>query len=657
MTRPSIYTALCVHWDHHPLDATQHYGAGVSADQIRRYLELVRPDVTQYHTIGCAGYVNYPSAIAPVVPGLTGDPLQVWSDVCAQEGVAFGCYAASFACGSPEPHPQWRCVNRAGVVSTQDYCPNSPWTEEFFIPLLLEVMERYHPAHFWLDGVWLPERDNLCCCEHCRRKFEQEYGRPLPMQPTRNDWLDLQPFYERSLDQAVSRIARAIRQRDPHILLACNSLYYFKDLRPPAHDVDWLSWDALNTPDLHRASFEATYLNTAGKPADVMIYEQGIVRWQPGLLRRPRTPMQLRLEAGALLAHGCRVNLWHDPQPDGSLLPEKADVGRAVAGFVRDRQSWCIGNDSLAEVAIVASRQDHALDPRRQDKAVRAMHRLLQESHIPCDVVREDTLLSRLAQYQMVVLPETGLLESDTALWLHQFVTDGGSVLLIAAPPVPEAQLWLDALLGREAAVKPLTQILPAPEREQVAWCDGDGRQAQAPFDIGHRRVALEGEWQAMAVCRSDQTPWAATLTIGEGAVLAIAGEALTDYAETHWPSLRDAVAAVARAGIGDAPLVELPGAPGVELVVNRRESDVYVHLVNLTPGTCFGAPDALFFDDAPVYRDLTLTIRPPLLPTHVIAMPGDRPLRFTVNGDAVTVIVPELRDHVGLRLIGAANA
>jgi hypothetical protein len=64
-----------------------------------------------------------------------------------------------------------------------------------------------------------------------------------------------------------------------------------------------------------------------------------------------------------------------------------------------------------------------------------------------------------------------------------------------------------------------------------------------------------------------------------------------------------------------------------------------------------------LFFDDAPVYRDLTLTIRPPLLPTHVIAMPGDMPLRFTVNGDAVTVTVPELRDHLGLRLIGAASA
>ena len=655
MTRPSIYTALCVHWDHHPVDAAQHYGAGTSAEQIRRYLRAVRPDVTQYHTIGCMGYVNYASHIAPAVPGLVGDPLRVWSDVCAEEGIEFGCYAASFACGSPEPHPQWRCINRAGVVSEQDYCPNSAWTEEFFIPLLLEVMERYHPAHFWLDGVWLPGRENACCCEHCQREFAQEFGRPLPVDPTPGDWLDLQPFYERSLDRAVSRIGRALRSRDPNIRLACNSLYYFKDLRMPVHEVDWLSWDVLNTPDLHKAAFESAYLQTAGKPADVMIYEQGIVRWQPRLLRRPRTLAQLKAEAGTILAHGCRVNLWHDPQPDGSLLPDKADMGRAVADFVRERQAWCVGNDSLAEVAILASRQDHALNPQRQDAVVRAAHQLLQEAHIPCDVVREDTLLNRLAQYQMVVLPEIGLLELDTAQWLHQFAMDGGCVLMIAASPTMDAQVWLEALLGREAGVKPAVMPEPALERERIEWC-GQPRSCP-PLEIGHRRVSLAGDWQPLAVCQTDGSTWAGSLTVGEGSVLAIAGEALTDYAETHWPPMREAIAAVAREGVGDDPLVELAGAPGVEVVVNRRDSDLYIHLVNLTPGTSFGGPAELFFDDAPVYHDLTVTIRPPVLPTHVIAMPGDTPLRFTVDGDVVRVTAPELRDHVGLRLIGAAGA
>ena len=76
MNRRHVYKALCIHWDHHPMDAAQHYGAGTSAEEIRRYLRTVKPDVTQYHTIGCMGYVNFPSTIAPVVPGLVGDPLK-----------------------------------------------------------------------------------------------------------------------------------------------------------------------------------------------------------------------------------------------------------------------------------------------------------------------------------------------------------------------------------------------------------------------------------------------------------------------------------------------------------------------------------------------------------------------------------------------------
>ena len=648
MTHRPVYAALCVHWDHHPVDAAQRYGSGTHPDQIRRYLRAVKPDVTQYHTIGCKGYVNYPSRIAPAVPGLIGDPLAAWSQACADENVPFGCYAASFACASPAPHPEWRCVSRAGVVSEQDYCPNSRWADDFFTPLLLEILERYHPVHFWLDGTWLPgSRDLYCYCEHCQERFKDEYRRALPKEPQPADWLDLQPFYEASLDRAVSHIARALKQRDPNVKLACNSLYYFKDLRPPAHDVDWLSWDVLNTPNLHRASFEATYLNTAGKPADVMVYENGIIRWHPELLRRPRTMAQFSTEAGTILAHGCRMNLWHDPQPDGGIAEDKDNAGQAVAAFVRERQDWCVDSDSLAEVAVLATRQDHCLEPRRQDRIVRAAHQLLQEAHIPCDVVREDTLLARLPQYRAVLLPEIGWMDLDTAQWLHQFVLDGGNVLLVAAPVSGEPAPWMEALLGSQAGIQTAPQPESTVESERITWRD-------RTVEVKPGSCRLTGSWQPV-LCLQDGRPWLAKLTVGEGAVAAIAGQAMTDYADTHWPVLRDVVAGALRECIGPEPLVELEAAPGLEVVINRLGPDVYVHLVNLTPGASFGSETELFFDAVPVYRDLALTLRPPQPPTHVIAMPGETPLRFTLEGGAVKVVVPELTYHLGLRLIGAA--
>src|SRR5690242_4684951 len=131
MNRQRVYKALCIHWDHQPHGTEQHYGQGTNAEQIRRYLRSVGPGATQYIALGMFGYAGFPSAVAPVVPGLHGDPLRIWADVCAEEGVPFGCYAASFNCRSPQVVPEWRCVNRAGALSERDYCPNSPWTEAF----------------------------------------------------------------------------------------------------------------------------------------------------------------------------------------------------------------------------------------------------------------------------------------------------------------------------------------------------------------------------------------------------------------------------------------------------------------------------------------------------------------------------------------------
>ncbi len=633
-----IYRGLCIHWDHHPHPVeTPHYGAGTDAEQIRRYLRAVRPDVTQYHTIGCYGYASYPSHIAPPVPGLVGDPLATWAQVCAEEGVPFGCYVASFDCGYPQPVPQWRCVSRAGAPSDRHYCPNGPWTDQFFIPLLLEIMERYHPAHFWFDGVWLPGREDSCFCEHCQRSFHQQYGRPLPKQPTPADWVELQDFYEHALDAAVARIGQAIKAHDPRIRLACNSLYYFKDLRPPIPEVDWLSWDVVNTPNLHVTAFEATYLATAGKPADLMVFEEGILHWQPRLSHRPRPLAQLKSEAGVLLAHGVRVNLWQNPDPDGAIPPEKATVARPLAAFVRERQEWCIDNDSVAEVALLASRRQHCLDAQAQSRAMRAAHQWLQEAHIPCDVVCEDTLWARLGQYRVVVLPEIGALDVTGAERLRAYLETGGQLFLVPGEPTPDGSGWQAAILG------------PAAHLEAGAWAKSGVLHQGRLVRLECQRFHARAPWRCLVPYADQVEPWLAELTVGQGRVLAVTSAALSDYAETHWPAARDLLTWALRLALPE-PLVEIEGHPGVELVINRRGTDLYVHLVNLTADTGFGGSQ-FFFDEVPVYADVAITVRPPHLPTQVLQMPGEAPLAVARHGAALRVILPRVEAHAGICL------
>lgn len=89
----------------------------------------------------------------------------------------------------------------------------------------------------------------------------------------------------------------------------------------------------------------------------------------------------------------------------------------------------------------------------------------------------------------------------------------------------------------------------------------------------------------------------------------------------------------------------------------------MYVHLVNLTPGNSFGAPSEVFFDEATVYRDITLTVRPPQMPTSITLLPESagelKVVEMTECQDmdsycTLRIQVPELQYHVAVRLAGA---
>jgi len=633
-----VYKALCIHWDHHPTLETPNYGAGTNAEEIRQYLREVKPDLVQYHTIGCKGYVNFPSKIAPVVPGLVGDPLKVWREVCTEEGIEFGCYAASFSAWYPQPVPQWRCINREGIISDKDYCPNGPWTEEFFIPLLLEIIDRYHPSHFWLDGVWLPPREDYCFCEYCQQKFYKQYKRQLPKHPTDTDWIELQEFYERSLDEAIARIGKAIKRHDPKILLSCNSAYFFKDLRPPIQEVDWLSWDVINTPDLYKTSFEANYLSNAGKPADIMIYENGIIKWVPQIIQRPRPIGQLKAEVSILMAHGLRVNLWHNPNPDGSIKSDKAEIAKQVAKFVRERQDWCIDNESVAEVALLASRLQHCIDFEHQNIAIRTASETLQEINIPYDIVREDTLLNRLNRYHLVILPEISILDINTAQKLYQFIVDGGKLLLVATEL--KDSKWLPIILAGDNIIQtPLT-------KEEVFW---NGKGIQVNRHIFH----LSNQWQCLIPYKSG-VPWLAETSIGKGKVFIITSEIFSDYSEHHWPELRNLIDFVIRKKIGDMPFAEMVDRnPGIEVVVNRRGNDLYVHLVNLVPNICLG-PSKLFFDDIIPHSNIKLRIRFSQRPATVLKLGEEDNFEILYSDNEINLTIPRLYHHTAICLKAA---
>ncbi|MCP4164398.1 MAG: hypothetical protein GY759_00715 [Chloroflexi bacterium] len=68
--------------------------------------------------------------------------------------------------------------------------PSSPYLQEYFIPLMQHVIERFDFDAIWLDGgVWLSE--TLCSCDYCRASFLKATGLDLSEdwpRPPALDW-------------------------------------------------------------------------------------------------------------------------------------------------------------------------------------------------------------------------------------------------------------------------------------------------------------------------------------------------------------------------------------------------------------------------------------------------------------------------------------
>ncbi len=178
----NVYTALCVHWDHHPVDAAQHYGAGTDAEQIRRLLAggEARRDPIPHHRLQRLRQLSLAALLRRC---------QAWWATRWRHGhtPALKRMSRSGVMRPPSPaNRRSRIPNGGASTAPASYrrktsVPNSRWTEAFFIPLLLEILDRYHPVHFWLDGAWLPgNREDACFCEYCQERFADKIAARFP---------------------------------------------------------------------------------------------------------------------------------------------------------------------------------------------------------------------------------------------------------------------------------------------------------------------------------------------------------------------------------------------------------------------------------------------------------------------------------------------
>lgn len=131
------------------------------------------------------------------------------SAAAREEGLAVVARMDSNRAREPffQAHPDWFARDRGGNPYRAGifyvFCINSPYYDEYIPNILREIIERSQPDGF-ADNSWSGlDRNHICYCDNCVRKFRAAYGTNLPRKP---DWDDpayrqwIQWNYDRRLE-------------------------------------------------------------------------------------------------------------------------------------------------------------------------------------------------------------------------------------------------------------------------------------------------------------------------------------------------------------------------------------------------------------------------------------------------------------------------
>lgn len=455
-----------LHLDHH---TTDKMAVGRDADPVEtaRLINLVKPDVIQIHAKGAPGWTTYPTTIGHAPSQLARDVLRVWTDIARGQHYTFSAY---YNIGRDQEairrHPEWGRIQPNGTPYDNMLCYHSGVAEQYLWPMIDEIMDRYRPNGFWLDGSSFTVMS--CYCNQCREKFRQEHQLDAPIKASQPGWADYKEMQRQIYREFCAQTAARIKQRDPNCVVAFNWAFSLRMPEEPPPGVDYFTGDHGDQVD-HLAP-DAIWYDSQNKPFDLMTTV--FYRDAHGLQLKPR--LQLEQEMGIILAHGGRYFAWDNPTPEsGLVLPRYEMMARVVTPFLRARQFWCLGSRSLPEISLFHGAAAHYAQrassvvafPRDNPPLLNACEGL-RRLHLAPEMI-SDRRLEQGDIHSRLLLEDTAALTAANRHALRRYVENGGRVLLtgqaVVAAQLVDTQATGGAGLQRQALGKGEVCLLSQP--------------------------------------------------------------------------------------------------------------------------------------------------------------------------------------------------
>ncbi|MCK9253880.1 MAG: hypothetical protein M0P55_14095 [Clostridiales bacterium] len=631
-----------LHFDLHATEKDTELGRALTEDHLQSQLAKIRPDFVQCDGKGHPGYASYPTRVGVPSPGIVKDQLRIWRDVTREMGIPLVVhFSGIWDAAALKDHPAWGRVDRpGGDRSPKMVCPLSPYTDEYMIPQLLEIVDMYDVDGFWVDGEnWASQP---CYCPDCQAGFALG---PVPDQPGQPLWDAWLAYSRANFVAHVCRYTDAVHRHKPGCTVCSNWMYTVRQPDRIDAPVDYISGDFSWIWSAARAGVEARFM--AGRQLGWDLMAWGFSSHGPMQDWVFKSADALCQEAAVVMSCGGAFMVYDTPNRDGTLVGWHMDELSQVAAFCRARQIFCQGTQTVPQAVILHAPAHYYAhnDPLfnlgdASDALEGALHALL-ENGVSTDIRNDADLVREIDRYPLCVVAEQDNLSDALLDELERYVRSGGVLLVSGAeqtrrfdrllgtaerePGFLEMPLHIPVGPGSVCAMGRYRQVRPVDEKTEVI----------APLLLTRDTGSAGRPSGGCAItCRP----------VGKGMAAGIFGPLFATHARAHYPAVRALIGQLLDRL--DIPgLARARGPARVPIALRARHGQLLVHLVNLGSDHP-QSPRSPLVEHVPPAGPVSLDIPMTAKPRLVRLMPAAEPVNWTYSDGRLRLCLDQVGIH-----------
>ena len=414
-----------VHLDFHSSEHIPGIGSKFSKKNFQEALLTGHLDSITLFAKCHHSWCYYPTKTGQMHPHLSFDLMGEMMDAAHEIGVKAPLYiTVGWSSNDGENHPEWLARNKDGSPQLTNYsleakpedkrpiaswkvlCPSGSYASHIY-DLTREISERYPKV----DGLFydICFIDDRCYCDSCLKGMAEQ-----GLDPEKED--DARAWYIHMRREFMARCTEIVRERHPESTVFFNG--GADQYRPQYHDLQthfeledlpttWGGYDKMPPRAKYFARTGKDYLGMTGKFHTM---------W--GEFGGFKNPAALRYECAAMLTYGAGCSVGDQLHPSGEMdMDTYRSIGYAYE-YVKQMEDYCFETEETTRLGIMQSG-----DPQSDEGLVK----MLLERQMDFDIVLPGDPLSR---FDAIILPDSVVLDEDTAARIEAFAANGGGVLL-----------------------------------------------------------------------------------------------------------------------------------------------------------------------------------------------------------------------------------